>query len=351
LSPATDSAAGISSAKLQHTAIVPTLDTPMPAGKNVIWCSSFQMAWNHLKDDVIKEPIKLAVSQPVADRLNTAKESETDMTAGSYYAAAGWVEDGIIAKIQQEMKKQFPDVPTPKFDIPLLAAVAYAYLAADIRFDPPFIDNPKKMTFTASDGTSQATKSFGIPPGSYGGRRLKEGVQVLYALAGKTQDSHEFAVDPAKDSQPNQIVLARVAPKATLAETLADVESKIANWKPPSDYPSGYYPLETLLIPNAAYRIDHHFTELEGEDKAFLNTSGQGLWIAEAFQMIDFKINREGAVLKSEAKIAAPASARPERMLTDFVFDRPFLIFIKKRGAERPFFVMWVDNPELLTKW
>ncbi len=34
----------------------------------------------------------------------------------------------------------------------------------------------------------------------------------------------------------------------------------------------------------------------------------------------------------------------------NFIFDRPFLIVVKKRGAERPFFVMWVDNAELLCK-
>ena len=37
---------------LEQTVILPTLDTPIPPGKNVIWCSSFQVAWNHLRDDV-----------------------------------------------------------------------------------------------------------------------------------------------------------------------------------------------------------------------------------------------------------------------------------------------------------
>jgi hypothetical protein len=32
------------------------------------------------------------------------------------------------------------------------------------------------------------------------------------------------------------------------------------------------------------------------------------------------------------------------------IFDGPFLIIMKKRNAENPFFVMWVDNSELLCK-
>ncbi len=34
-----------------------------------------------------------------------------------------------------------------------------------------------------------------------------------------------------------------------------------------------------------------------------------------------------------------------------FEFNRPFLLYIKKRGADYPFFVMWMDNAELLQKW
>jgi hypothetical protein len=33
-----------------------------------------------------------------------------------------------------------------------------------------------------------------------------------------------------------------------------------------------------------------------------------------------------------------------------YVFDRPFLIYLKKRGATRPYFAMWVDNAELLRR-
>jgi hypothetical protein len=34
----------------------------------------------------------------------------------------------------------------------------------------------------------------------------------------------------------------------------------------------------------------------------------------------------------------------PKRLL----FDRPFLLYIKKRDAQQPLLVMWVENAELL---
>src|SRR5262245_61995271 len=46
-----------SSDRLQRTAILPTLDSPIPGGKSAIWCISLQLAWNVLKDDVAGGPV------------------------------------------------------------------------------------------------------------------------------------------------------------------------------------------------------------------------------------------------------------------------------------------------------
>ena len=53
---------------------------------------------------------------------------------------------------------------------------------------------------------------------------------------------------------------------------------------------------------------------------------------------------RSGAVLEGEANFGIAALPR------ESIFDRPFIIYMQKRGAEHPFFVMWVDNAELLTR-
>jgi hypothetical protein len=47
-------------------------------------------------------------------------------------------------------------------------------------------------------------------------------------------------------------------------------------------------------------------------------------------------------VLKSEA---IDVSGLTERNL---VFDKPFLILLKRREAKRPYFALWVGNAELL---
>ena len=353
---------------LEQTVIVPTLDTRMPPGKNVIWCSSFQVAWNHLRDDAIKAPVKVANAEEIADRLNRAPQSEADLPEGSYYAAAGFVGDGIVETIQKEMAQRFPSAAKPTFEGLLPdAIVAYAYLTAGVKFTIPFFDSDETLKFQDSTGAETAVSAFGIrPEDEWAYRKLREQVQVLYSLTGgvlfesmfETIEGYEeyvksrggvfvppeFAIDPCKDSSPCQIVLARIERKPTLAETLADLQVKVADWSQRSFF-NRLSDSDVLLIPNTHWKIDHHFSKLEGADRLLRNPEFEGYWIERARQAIDFKLDRSGAELASEAEVIVESARQCYR------FDRPFLIYLKKRGAEHPFFVMWVDNAELLCKW
>jgi hypothetical protein len=145
---------------------------------------------------------------------------------------------------------------------------------------------------------------------------------------------------------PNQIVVACVPPKATLRETLDDVEKRTHEYarKPDQEYLRRFGIRDVLLVPNLNWELRRRFAELEGRDKRFLNAGFSDFYIREAMQTIRFKLDRSGAELSSESKLYCMPDA------THFILDRPFLIVVKKRGAERPFFAMWVDNAELLCK-
>ena len=337
--------------RLEQTVIVPTLDSPIPQGKSAIWCVSFQLAWNRLKDDLVKEPIRIANAQPIVDRLNKADHSDEDVGKEAVYAAAGLAKDGIVERIQAEMAGKFPNVPRPEIDIPPDGAVAYAYLTASSKYDYPFFENDEKLIFTDSAGKQTAVGSFGIrKKDDYAYRKLRQQVRVLYCTPGtmwSEQEIPEFIVDPCKTSQPYQIVLARVDRKTTavtLADMVVDVEQKIAA-QPESDLKrSTFFPRDTLLVPNMAWKVIHHFQELEGKDKRFSNPALDGLYLDTALQTIQFRLNRSGAELASESKVYVKPGA------SFFHVNRPFMIYMKKRGGKQPFFVMWVDNAELLEK-
>ena len=143
----------------------------------------------------------------------------------------------------------------------------------------------------------------------------------------------------------------------TLGEAVAAVEEKISEFKDDPDYEvlRRLRPIDRLIVPDVLYKLTHHFAELEGKVIGNQPWRDQRYGIFEAMQMIDFALSRTGVVLKSEARlIVSPFSTRPRQLEEPryFYFNKPFLIYVKKRGPDYlPFFVMWVDNAELLEKY
>lgn len=336
------------STALRDTVVVPTLDTPVPTGKNIVWCASFQLAWNCLRADVVKAPLLIDGVQAVADRLNAAPVDATCLDPASYFATAGFVRDGVLADIHKTMAQRFPSVPQPKIDASPDAIVAYACLQAGVKFTVPFFENPQALPFVDSLGRSTPVLSFGnkpaegVPPDE-----LAAQVRLLYCAAANDPAARtpaEYAIDPCVHTTPYQLVLAAVPLQATLAQTLSDLDAKIAaRATAGARYP--YSEADRLMIPSMRWRILHRFQELEGIDRRVRNTGFETYWVARAEQMIDFTLDRSGAQATSVALLVAKALAGRE-----FRFDRPFLLYLKKRGGGQPFFVAWVDNAELLAK-
>jgi hypothetical protein len=343
------------SRNLQQSAVVPTLDSPLPEGKNVIWCATFQMAWDRLKNDVAGGPVRVTNAEALADRLNRAGLSAHDLPDNSYYAAAGFVEDGIVDTIRREMQTRFDKEPLG-LDAAGNVIVAYAYLRASVPFALPYFENDEDFLFTDSQGRDTAVSSFGLRAKDKSAYDLREQVDILYTNHDDGADSRrgeprspvmEFALDLCRDSKPNQVIVACVPRQETLAATLQYMEQKTAAY-PKDRYRHNLADESQLLVPNLNWSLDHHFAELEGADKQLLNRELQGTYIAAAMQTIDFRLDRSGVELDSEARVQAKSS-RSKRP-AHYLFNRPFLIVVKKRDAGQPFFVMWVDNAELLCK-
>jgi hypothetical protein len=330
--------------RLRGTIVLPTLDSPMPENQSAIWCASVQLAWNRLKNDLAKEPVKLRNGQAVADRLNQAPQSEADVSTSEFLAMAGKSDDGIGEKITAALAEKFPGNTMPPIEQFPQGIVAFGYLKADIHYRYQFTNSPEWLSFMEGGGATVSVRAFGLPELRKNDPilgRCREQVRILF------RDGNSFAVNLSHNSKPNRILLAKMPRKSTLAGTLTELDAKIA-----ASQPVGLSETASLLVPNLNWRIDHDFLELEGTDKEFLNAELLRHYLAKVFQFVDFKMDRFGSSVESGAYMASAildGGERGEDPNPDhFYFDRPFLIVMTKRYAKHPFFVMWVDNAELL---
>lgn len=340
----------VSSTQLTATVIVPTLDTPLAKSGNAVWCATFQVAWNHARDDVLRGPLRVANAQAVANRLNNSTVTEAALPPGSYYAAAGRLQDGTVETIRREMARRFPGVAVPDFD-GAAGFVAYGYLNTKTTFTTPFLDTNAPIEFRDAAGVKHSVKGFGPQPGSDWKLRQKQAAQVrvLFSQNDKEIDSEShtfkpaaFALDLTADQAEHQVIVAILPRPEHLHAALDELTKRIEKFAP-AGYQDGVE-ADVMAIPNIAFHVNHEFAELQGVDKIIENPGEfRGLSILKASQSILFHLDKSGVTLVSESHVTAGSS-----IPRDFVVDRPFLIVMKRRSSAKPFFVAWIDNPELL---
>ncbi|MEX0775760.1 MAG: hypothetical protein WD042_08625 [Phycisphaeraceae bacterium] len=338
------------SAKLRSTQIVPTLDTPLNESGNAVWCATFQVAWNRAKEEVIGQPLRIANAQAVADRLNASPVTEAALPAGSYYAAAGRLNDGVEQTIRSAMSARFPQVTPPVFG-GAEGFVSYAYLDTKGAFTTPLVDTKRPLEFVDAAGVSHRVAGFGLHEGTDWDLRQKQAAQIRVLFAKGPYEGGRgwqpgtpaaYALDLTADQTEQQVIVA-VLPRREHLRALLDELTGLAQEPTSSAGASRLSQVDTMAIPNVVFRADHAFTELAGGDKVIQNAGEyQGLFIAAARQTINFRLDKSGAAVISESHLYAGADPR------HFIVNRPFLIVMKLHNQTQPYFVAWIENIELL---
>jgi hypothetical protein len=103
---------------------------------------------------------------------------------------------------------------------------------------------------------------------------------------------------------------------------------------------------DTLRIPKFSFDIKNRFSELI--DKDVLNKDYSDYHVDEAIQEIKFVLDEKGVMLESKAFLSLSKSVELSR---SYIFDQPFLLYMKEKGANYPYFAMWVVNTELMAAY
>ena len=120
-------------------------DTGSYSGANYIYSAAMTLAWNELKDEIIKEEVKLKTNDPKAldliDKFNQAAFTKSDMDEASYYIKSGFGPE-TLDLINKESKEKFPDKSFANLDIPVNPEdfIAYAYFLKKVDYSLPFTE-------------------------------------------------------------------------------------------------------------------------------------------------------------------------------------------------------------------
>lgn len=337
----------VESSSLPGTIVTPHMEQAIVPGKNVLYCSTLQLAWNALEDRVFKEKIRLEGDPPVVRALGKRLSREEDLAEESYLAMVDMLTSEFLARLNDALRAKFrdqapaevrheiPRSPPPHF-------LAYAYLFKNLEFARPFDLGPDPGVFSWDAGETAAVVTFGID-GYDSDTNRERGAQIKIL---EYRHDDRFILELKSQSTRDQIILAKMPPKPTLLETIEAMDRAAARHSA-AEACLGEY--EIVSIPGVSFNVRHTFAELS--DKRIANEGKQDWRISEAMQQTRFTLNQKGAVLQSVAEIITVGSnTPPHEKPRHFVFDGPFLICLRQKDAKYPYLALWVGNAELLVK-
>lgn len=310
------------------------------AGRNVLWCASFRLAFDALKRDAAKGPVAVEGTDPATAEavrlLNASDFPPAALDPSSFVARAGTEGAAFAGALRAELRAKFGDgAPDPGLaPLPADGVHAFAYLRKDLPFALPFRTFPHPMTFA---GGERPLASFGMSA-DFGDPRREEvlgQVTVLHETVlerGGRPESFVLAVDVGGGR--DRLFLARHGDGRSLAEI----------WKQVTEYAGYGRPrrlggTDVLRVPKLNLSLTHRFRGLLGRTVRWEGFSGP---LVEARQVVDFRLDEGGARLESAAYLAAGALPRM------YVLDGPFLLALMEKGASEPYLLLWIGNDELL---
>jgi len=316
------------------TIVTPVLDTVFDPNKNIIYCSTFQMAWNSLYSDVIKETIEIENKPWYLDKLNELVNLPPQISSDAYVSLAGFGKDNIIEKINNELKNKFNAVPgIIEFpDIEKDDILTFSYLKKVLDFKEKFGTFYSDIRF--NDKTTKV-KSFGFEQVSStdNDHGLKSQIKLLYYC------EEDFIIELITTSPYDSIILSTIKPKNTLLSTYNNIKTLING---SSEHESKL--IYTLVVPKINFDIEQHYND--SVNKHFKNKNFEHFFIKDNIQRIIFKLNENGARLESFSIISVCGSGTP------FILRvaGPFTLFFKNKDSIYPYFMAYFGNDELLEK-
>jgi hypothetical protein len=328
-------------ASLKDTELAAHPDVPLAGNKNVLWCGTLQLAWNEAVG-LVGEKLHFANQPPLVGLLNRADFTKADLDAASYVAITDFERNNVEDEIRAALEKTFQGAASPELIPPKPPDpapddfVAYAYLYKDLAFAHPFADNDA-MAFGAAQ-----VKNFGFGKDP---RLLPDGVMDQVSIYDyKSPDDFIIKVKPKAEG--DELILAKLEPGVTLQATIDSVLQRIAANKPD---PIG--PNPQLAIPKLNFDLRGDFPQLEGLIlQPSLSAHVKRLKTTEVKQLVRFQLNEKGAILKSEAVMVFKTLAMPGPQVKRhiMIFDKPFLILMKRANSAHPYFALWVGDASLL---
>ncbi len=329
------------------TDVLPYPTMPILPGRNCLYCATFRIAWDQLRKSP-NQPVAVDPAPAIATELNRVPFSLDNLDPGSFFAKT--VDKADVVKMKKELQLRFPGATgpsTPPAETVQEGRVLYAYLLKSLPFADAFNGNTGPLSFPRGSKTAQVA-SFG---------QSLEAHSLVHIADYRTDE--DFIIELKTQSDRDVMLLAKIPAESTLQATMDKVLARVTSPNPQHTRFNLDH-RESLRVPKLSFNIQQKYDDLVGIEivGSTYSKSGRPELIASAEQGTAFVLNERGAKLESTAEIETDISADieptplpPPPPIRKFHFDRPFLVLLRERKSQEPYFALWLENTELMEPW
>lgn len=300
---------------------------------NNIWCGSFDIAWQELKDylDLKKIEFEDDSSVELLEKLNTSKFNKNMLDEKSYYLKSGKANIDLKNQIINDVndKFNFKENSLEFINNPQTPNEILVYSLLIKKFN--FIEKFDELNFREFGDTKEEVRCFGISKKSED--KLKNNVEILnfdyygnYTIKLKTKENDEVILTTIDDGKNF---------------------NELYNYILSLNYDGEKEVLEhdIVTIPYINIDVNINYDELCG--KQIKNST---YYLIKAMQKINFNLNSIGGKIESKNYINSGTMSASPAGTRDFDFSKPFTIFIKEKDKEMFYFAAKIENTKYLIK-
>lgn len=297
---------------------------------NTIWCGTFNLLWNDLKD-LAGQDIVFSPQLEIVNRLNKGTFTTKELNENSYYKVVDTPSLDLKKKIENELQEKFKETSDILNDFSWgnyneKDYFLYTMLKKEFEFENEFTE--------LKNGTFNNTKNvqyFGIDASTK--EFVRKQVEVLYY-----KDTNHFAIK-LKTKGDDEIILTRGNDKTSFKEIYDAILKENEDYQGNKSFGEN----DTLKIPNLNFKVKKEFTELEHKEFTFAN--GENYFIDKALQTIQLELNKKGGKVKSEAGMDVKnCGLKDSENSRHFHLDHTFTLFLKEKESNLPYLAIQIED-------
>lgn len=308
-----------------------TLEDEIDKNNNVIWCGTFQLIWNDLKNELAKQDIVFTPQLKVVENLNKETFNSNNLSEKYFYKKVGIASLELKKEIEKEIKEKFNETSDILDDFQWenrdsKEYFLYAMLKKEFKFEKEFekFENSKF-------GTYENIEYFGINKNCKSDE-IREQVEILYY-----NSKEDFAIKLNTKAE-DEIILCKNPQGNTFDEIYQNIIKSNSKFKGNKSLEER----EIVKIPNIRINKKSEFTELE--NKPFLFSNGESYYIEKTLQTIQFELDKTGGKIKSEAGMMLNKATMKIEEIREFNIDNTFAIFLIEEDKDMPYFAGLINN-------